>query len=68
MHGEGGPVQLFHGPIEDLNLLMEHDFVDIGRYSYSFVLEGYGSSSAPAIGLLGAFVSLAATVLMLQGN
>lgn len=61
-------MQLFDGPIEDLNLLMEHDFVDIGRYSYSFVLEGYGSSSASAIGLLGTFVSLAITVWMLQVN
>ena len=66
-HGEGGPVQLFDGPIEDYNLLMEHDFEDIGRYSYSFVLEGYGTSSAPAAGLLGTLVSFVVTVWMLQG-
>ena len=70
LHGEGGPVELYKGPSEDRNLLMRQDFEDIGRFAFTFYLDGNkegekSSSSANPFGLMiWSFTFLASVICM----
>ena len=44
--GEGGPIEVYDGPVSDDRLLFSHRFEETGRLLESFVLVGTGPSSS----------------------